>query len=137
VQEAREQLARTLSREYAPVPVGPDEALAVARWREGAGPAPRGAALLELARGLDSLCRQGPLSEPALQALRAQARRADLEQAHPGWRPLFERLRTVRPRLMALGRRSPLEASLKGRGAARGPAPRLLVDLLAEAAEPS
>lgn len=136
VRETREQLARELSREYAPVAIGPDEALAVALWSEGRGAAPRGAALLELARGLDSLCRQGPLSGPALEALRAQALRADLDRAHPGWRALFERVRAVRPRLVAQPRRSPLEASLKSTGAARTAAPHSLVGLL-EVEEPS
>ena len=117
IQEVREGLARALSREHAPVPVSADEALAVARWRLGAGDAPRGAALLELARQLDGWCERGPLKGEELERLRALARRADTEREHPGWRALFTRMRDVRPRLVGTARRVPLYASLQ-------PAPR-------------
>ncbi|MBF5042324.1 hypothetical protein FGE12_07925 [Aggregicoccus sp. 17bor-14] len=112
-QEVRERLARALSREHAPVMVTAEEALAVARWRLGVGPAPRGAALLELAREVEGLCARGPAVGEERERLRALARRADAEREHPGWRALFARMRDVRPRLVGAVRRVPLYASLQ------------------------
>ncbi|NOK31713.1 hypothetical protein HMI49_00665 [Corallococcus exercitus] len=111
---ACEQLAAELSRLHAPVPILVEEALFVARALFGDGPPPRGAAVLELARGLDDFCRRAPLSTPDLEALRELARRADAERETPGWPLLLERLRTVRPRLLPQKPLPPLYRSLAG-----------------------
>ncbi|WP_147441921.1 hypothetical protein [Corallococcus exercitus] len=108
------RLAAELSRLHAPVPVSVGEALGVARALFGDGPPPRGAAVLELARGLDDFCRRAPLSTPDLEALRELARRADTERETPGWPLLLERLRTVRPRLLPQKPLPPLYRSLAG-----------------------
>lgn len=111
---ACERLAAELSRLHAPVPVPVEAALGVARGLFGDGPQPRGAAVLELARGLDDFCRRAPLSTSDLEALRELARRADEERETPGWPLLLERLRTVRPRLIPQKPLPPLYRSLAG-----------------------
>ena len=108
------RLAAELSLLHAPVPVAAGEALSTARWVLEDGPPPRGAAVLEFARGLDDFCRRAPLAAPDLEALRALARKADAERDTPGWSLLLERLRTVRPRLLPQKSLSPLERSLAG-----------------------
>ncbi|NOK16352.1 hypothetical protein [Corallococcus carmarthensis] len=110
----RERLAAELFLLHAPVPVPVEEALGVARGLFGDGPPPRGAAVLELARGLDDFCRRAPLSTPDLEALRELARRADAERETTGWPLLLERLRTVRPRLLPQKPLPPLYRSLTG-----------------------
>lgn len=114
VDAARARLAVELSRLHAPVTVSPGDALLVARWVLGEGPPPTGAAVLELARGLDDFCRRAPLSPADLDALRALARRADAERDTPGWPLLMERLRTVRPRLLPRKAMPPLYRALAG-----------------------
>jgi hypothetical protein len=128
----RARLAAELSRLHAPVAVLPEDALRVARWMLGAGPPPRGAAVLELARRLDDFCRRAPLSPSDLEALRALAGRADSERDTPGWPLLLERLRTVRPRLLPRRSLPPLYRSLAGIQARAPDAPASLEALLLE-----
>ncbi|MCY1021210.1 hypothetical protein [Pyxidicoccus sp. MSG2] len=128
----RARLAAELSRLHAPVTVLPEDALRVARWMLGAGPPPRGAAVLELARRLDDFCRRAPLSPSDLEALRALAGRADSERDTPGWPLLLERLRTVRPRLLPRAPLPPLYRSLAGIQARAPAAPASLEALLLE-----
>ncbi len=132
VNALRARLAAELSRLHAPVTVLPEDALPVARWMLGDGPPPRGAAVLEFARGLDDFCRRAPLSPATLDALRALARRADAERDTPGWPLLVERLRTVRPRLLPRRPLSPFYRSLAGIQARTPDAPASLEALLRE-----
>ncbi|QSQ24305.1 hypothetical protein JY651_04875 [Pyxidicoccus parkwayensis] len=126
------RLAAELSRLHAPVAVLPEDALHVARWMLGSGPPPRGAAVLELARGLDSFCHRAPLSPPDLESLRSLARRADQERDTAGWPLMMERLRTVRPRLLPRRAVPPLYRSLAGVQARTAGAPASLEALLRE-----
>jgi hypothetical protein len=126
----RARLAAELARLHAPVPVTAGEALPIARWLLDGGPAPRGAAVLTLARELDAFCHRAPLGPRDLEALRELARAADAEHDTPGWRPVLERLRTLRPRLLPVRAHPPLYRSLAGAPSSAPPQPSCLVDVL-------